>query len=99
MQMEIREASTVYNSGPKGREHLRILRIRKEKVRSFFTENDKQDGLRTIWYENGNKRLTALFVNGKMEGNSKGWFSNGQMLFEYNFQKQLGARRFVRSGI
>ena len=39
-----------------------------------FYQKDKQHGLRTIWYENGKKRLSAQFIDDSMEGNSKGWF-------------------------
>ena len=36
-----------------------------------FLQKDKQHGLRTIWYEHGQKQLTAQFVDDKMEGNAK----------------------------
>ena len=35
-----------------------------------FYQRDKQHGARTIWYENGQKRLTAQFW-GLMQGNSR----------------------------
>ena len=54
-----------------------------------FYQKDKQHGLRTIWYENGKKRLSAQFVDDMMEGNSKGWFPSGQQQFDYNFQNNL----------
>ena len=44
---------------------------------------------RTIWYENGKKRLSAQFIDDSMEGNSKGWFPSGQQQFDYNFKNNL----------
>ena len=51
--------------------------------------NDLQNGQRTIWYENGNKRLVATVQNDKMEGKANGWFSNGQQQFNYHFVNNL----------
>ena len=35
------------------------------------------------------KRLSAQFLDDKMEGNSKGWFPSGQQQFDYNFKNNL----------
>ena len=35
------------------------------------------------------KKAHAQFVDDKMEGNSKGWFPNGQQQFDYNFRNNL----------
>ena len=67
---------------------MSIILLESKKAGLFY-QKDKQHGNRTIWYENGNKRLSAQFVDNKMEGNSKGWFPNGQQQFDFNFKNNL----------
>ena len=78
------KSSTLYRHGLRKALH-RVVSIRSRKLGLFY-QKDKQHGLRTIWYENGQQRLIAQFVDDKMEGNSKGWFPNGQQQFDYNFK-------------
>ena len=55
----------------------------------LFYKEDKQDGLAPFGMRMARKDWSAQFVNDKMDGNSKGWFPNGQQQFDYNFVNNL----------
>ena len=63
---------------------------------SISFQKDKRHGLKTTWYENGQKRIVADFIDDMMEGNSKGWFSNGQLAFDCS--KKIKSTEFVPNG-
>ena len=72
-----------------------ILRVSKEHVN--FLPKGQEAWLETTWYENGQKRIVADFIDDMMEGNSKGWFSNGQLAFDFNFEK-IKSTEFAPNG-
>jgi antitoxin component YwqK of YwqJK toxin-antitoxin module len=41
-------------------------------------KDDRQDGLRTGWYENGKKEEEGTYKDGKKDGKWTGWYENGQ---------------------
>ena len=55
--------------------------------------NDKDNGLKTFWYENGEKKNQSNFKNGKVDGLVKGWYENGNKKLEKNVKdgKQDGS--------
>lgn len=47
---------------------------------------DSFDGVKVVWYENGQKAINALFQNGKKQGRLTKWYDNGQKRVEGQFQ-------------
>ena len=45
-----------------------------------------QDGIRTQWYENGQKKLERIFKEGKLQGIMTYWYDNGQKKQESNWK-------------
>ena len=43
------------------------------------------DGIREVWYENGNKRIEFGYKNGKRHGCSTSWYENGTKKQVVNF--------------
>ena len=49
-------------------------------------KNGKQDGLATMWHENGQKKEEINYINGKEDGLTTYWYENGQKQSEVNFK-------------
>ena len=47
---------------------------------------EKDNKLKTFWYENGEMKNQVNFKNGKMDGLLKGWYENGDKKLEKYFK-------------
>ena len=52
-----------------------------------FFRDGKEDGVWTLWFENGKKREMKVFQRGILEGLYAWWFSNGQLRAEGNYKE------------
>ena len=48
----------------------------------------KEDGLSTMWHENGQKKFEINFKNGKKDGFLISWYENGQKKMEGNIKNE-----------
>ena len=55
-------------------------------VKPNSENSDKDNGLKTFWYKNGQMKNQVNFKNGKMDGLVKGWHENGNKKLEKNFK-------------
>ena len=53
---------------------------------SLTYKDDKEDGLFTEWYENGQKIREVTYKNEKKDGLSTYWYENGQKMWEHTFK-------------
>ena len=51
-------------------------------------KDGKEDGLLTIWHENGQKSYEIKFKDGKKDGLWTGWYDNGQKSSEGNSKRR-----------
>ena len=49
-------------------------------------KNGKKEGLRTVWFKNGQKKLEEDYKDGKEEGVSTRWYESGQKELEGNYK-------------
>ncbi len=54
-----------------------------------FNEEGMKEGLWTTYYENGVVKSKVYFKNGKNDGSSMGWFSNGNKWYEETYKSDL----------
>ena len=45
-------------------------------------KDGKEEGVWTLWHENGQKKAESTWKNGKKEGVSTTWYDNGQKWLE-----------------
>ena len=52
----------------------------------FVQNHHENNGLKTSWYDNGNKKKEVVIKNGKINGIAEGWHENGNKRFEENYK-------------
>ncbi len=52
-------------------------------------KNGKQDGIQLSYYENRMVNEERYYVNGRKEGEHKGWWENGKQKFVYHFKNDV----------
>lgn len=52
---------------------------------SHYT-NGKQDGIRILYYENGNPESKATYVNGKLSGTKQVFYDTGELLIDSKYE-------------
>ena len=76
-------AGIIYDENIRLGNHIeRVLNIAK-----LEKDNLKLDGLRTDYYENGNKKYTVNYVNTRKSGKEFNWYENGNIKSEIDYSE------------
>jgi antitoxin component YwqK of YwqJK toxin-antitoxin module len=58
----------------------------------------KRNGRHCLWYENGNRKLTASFTDDRLDGVCRAWYENGKPRLDIRFDNGKRTGKWIRTG-